>query len=83
MFRKDTTASPLAMLFAASLAISLAGCKQSISSPASHTGADVSVAASGGPGNDDLTMYIGDRFSEAEQRMAEMNVDAAPPAPTF
>jgi hypothetical protein len=82
MFRKHTTASPLAMLFAASLAIGLAGCDHSASSPASQAG--INVAASGPvAGKDDLTMYIGDRFSDAEQRMAEMNVDAAPPAPTF
>lgn len=68
------------------IASSLAGCSQSVATPPSATVAAILEEARTFPAaGDDLTMYIGDRFAEAEQRMVGLGLgaEAAPAAPTF
>ncbi|MEP6721411.1 MAG: hypothetical protein ABJA77_08215 [Variovorax sp.] len=87
-------APPLALLLAASLA----GCGPSGGQPAaalatSTTSSDptpyqtvmgiISDAEKFPAAGDDLTMYIGDRFSEVEKQMLLTRVEEAAAAPTF
>jgi hypothetical protein len=64
-------------------AANVAGCNPSGSEPASDVAAILEDARNFPAAGDDLTMYIGDRFAEAEQRLAQLAADPAPPAPSF
>ena len=85
MFSQNTLAARFAVIFAATLATGLAGCGPSGSAPVSHT-VVATVHADAGhstAARHDRTVYIGEEFSDVEQRLARTSHDAAAPAPTF
>lgn len=66
------------------LAAGVAGCGPSSAPPPSVAVLNLIEEARNFPAaGDDLTMYIGDRFAEEEQRLARLGADAGPLAPTF